>query len=68
MRMDTGGESMSGLRKRLEAETADAHARLGTVPFFRALHAGELPKSAIVSLLRSLSLVNTLDQRPEMPC
>lgn len=54
---------MSGLRKRLEAETADAHARLGTVPFFRALHAGELPKSAIVSLLRSLSIIHAALER-----
>jgi hypothetical protein len=59
---------MPVLREHPKAETANAHARLESLPFFRALHAGDLPKPAIVSLLRSLSLVNTLDQRPEMPC
>jgi len=38
--------------------TADVHARLETLPFLRALHAGQLPKIAIVSLLRSLSIVH----------
>jgi heme oxygenase len=49
---------MSLLRDHLKAETADSHERLETLPFFRALHAGQLPKIAIVSLLRSLSIVH----------
>src|ERR1035438_716702 len=38
------GESMQSLRELLKSETADLHGRLERLPFFRALHAGSLPK------------------------
>lgn len=51
---------MQDLRELLKAETADLHERLETLPFFRALHAGNLPKPAIVSFLRSLSIIHAV--------
>jgi heme oxygenase len=54
---------MPDLRELLKAETADLHERLETLPFFRALHAGSLPKPAIVSFLRSLSIIHAVLER-----
>src|SRR5450631_1494052 len=54
---------MPDLRDLLKAETADLHERLEKLPFFRALHAGSLPKPAIVSFLRSLSIIHAVLER-----
>jgi heme oxygenase len=54
---------MPGLRDLLKAETTDLHERLETLPYFRALHAGSVPKPAIVSFLRSLSIIHAALER-----
>jgi heme oxygenase len=54
---------MPDLRELLKTETADLHERLETLPFFRALHSGSLPKPAIVSFLRSLSIIHAVLER-----
>jgi heme oxygenase len=54
---------MPELHDRLRAETADLHARLERLPYFRALHTGSLPKPAIVSFLRSLSIIQAVLER-----
>ena len=47
----------------LRAQTAELHQRLETLPFFRALQAGHLPKLAIVSFLRSLAILHAVLER-----
>jgi heme oxygenase len=58
--------SLADLRERLRAETADLHEQLEALPFFRALHAGRLPKIAIISYLRGLAILHAILER-ELP-
>lgn len=54
---------MSDLHTRLRSETADLHEALEALPFFEALAAGRLSGLAVVSLLRSLSIVHAVLER-----
>ncbi len=54
---------MPDLGEQVRSETASLHKRLESLPYFQALHAGALPKVAIVSFLRGLAVVHALLER-----
>jgi len=54
---------MSELHELLKTQTAGLHERLETLPFFRALHDGDLPALAIVSFLESLAIIHAVLER-----
>lgn len=54
---------MPDLHERLRIATASLHDALERQPYFRALHAGTLPKPAIVSFLRCLSIIHAVLER-----
>jgi heme oxygenase len=54
---------LADLHARLRTETAGLHDRLEALPFFRTLGAGQLPKPAIVSLLRCLAIIHAVLER-----
>jgi len=54
---------MPDLGEILRTDTADLHKRLGTLPFFSALRAGTLRRAAIISFLRSLSIIHAVLER-----
>lgn len=54
---------MRDLHEILRAESAHLHERLETLPFFKALHAGTLPRTAIASYLRSLAIIHAVLER-----
>jgi heme oxygenase len=59
-----GGEvRVADLGEQVRSETASLHKRLESLPYFQALHAGALPKVAIVSFLRGLAVVHALLER-----
>jgi hypothetical protein len=51
---------VSDLHGRLRTETASLHRRFERISFFEALRTGVLPKIAIVSFLRSLSIIHAV--------
>jgi heme oxygenase len=57
------GEFLAGLSDRLRTKTAGLHARLEALPFFLALHAGSLPRTAVVSFVRSLAIIHAVLER-----
>jgi heme oxygenase len=54
---------LSTLHDLLKTEIADYHRNLDELPFFRSLHAGSLPKLAVVSFLRSLAIIHAVLER-----
>jgi len=54
---------MSDLHELLKTRTAGLHERLETLPFFRALHDGDLPALAIVSFLEGLAIIHAVLER-----
>jgi heme oxygenase len=58
-----GDRTLPNLHELLKAETAPLHSRLETLPFFSQLHEGTLPKTAIVSFLRCLSIIHAIVER-----
>lgn len=54
---------MPSLRYLLEAETAILRDRLPALPFFQALQAGSLPRPAIVTYFRVLSIIHAVLER-----
>ncbi len=54
---------MTDLAALLKAETSGLHERLESLPFFQALRAGNLPKLAIVTFLRTLVIVHAVLER-----
>ena len=54
---------MLSLHDILRTETTALHDRLDALPFFQALHAGRLPRPAIVSFLCSLTIIHAAMER-----
>ena len=54
---------MPSLHNLLEAETAILRDRLQGLPFFQALQAGNLPRPAIVTYFRALSIIHAVLER-----
>ena len=54
---------LTDLRALLRTETGSLHTRLEALPFFQALHAGILPRLAIVSFLRSFAVIHAVLER-----
>jgi heme oxygenase len=54
---------VADLHELLKTETAGLHDRLEQLPYFRALQAGQLPKPAIVSFMRSLAIIHAVLER-----
>ena len=54
---------LTDLQAHLKTETAGVHHRVRALPFFQALHAGDLPALAIVNFERCLAVIHAVLER-----